>query len=212
MGFIYLITNKINNRVYIGQTKRNIEQRWKEHLRHCELNNGQILGKAILKYGIDNFMIQELEQCDDTKLDEREKFWIKEYNSYYNGYNATYGGSSNFIMTNRINEVKELWDNGLGQKAIVEKTKLNVETVHNYLMKSGISKKDIRERQKELIKKSKSKMVFQYDLEYNFIKEWPSLMEVERNTGINHRNISAVCNKKRKTAGGYIWSYTREEK
>ena len=50
MGFIYLITNKINNHVYIGQTKRNIEQRWKEHLRYCELNNGQI--KQILKIDI----------------------------------------------------------------------------------------------------------------------------------------------------------------
>ncbi len=113
-------------------------------------------------------------------------------------------------MTNRIDEVKKLWNNGLGQKEIVEKTKLNVETVHNYLLKSGVSREDIRERQKSLIKKSKSKVVFQYDLEHNFIKEWPSLMEVERSIGINHRNISAVCNGKRKTAGGYIWSYTKE--
>ena len=210
MGFIYIITNTINNHVYIGQTKRTVELRWKEHLRHCELSNGQILGKAILKYGVDNFTIKELEQCSDDKLDEREKFWINYYNSYYDGYNATLGGSNNFEMMNRINEVKQLWDSGLGQKGIVEKTGLNVETVHNYLLKSGISKKDIRERQKELIKKAKSKVVFQYDLEHNFIKEWPSLKQAERETGINHTNISSVCNGKRKTAGGYFWTYTKE--
>lgn len=212
MGFIYLITNNINGHVYVGQTRRSIECRWKEHLRHCELNNGQILGKAILKYGVENFTIQEIEECDDNKLDEREKFWIQEYNSYNEGYNATLGGSDNFTMTDRIKEVKELWKQGYGQKAITEITKLNVETVHNYLLKSGITQEEIRKRQSELIKKSKSKTVFQYDLNFNFIKEWDSLIEVERQIGINHRNISQVCNGKRKTAGGYIWSYERRNK
>ena len=209
MGYIYLITNKINNHVYVGQTTRTIELRWKEHLRHCELNNGQILGRAILKYGAKNFSISQLEECDDSKLDERERFWIEYYDSYTNGYNATLGGTDGFIMTNRASEVKELWDKGLGQKAIAESIGLNIETVHNYLLKSGIALNDIRHRQSELIKKNNSKVVFQYDSQNNLIKEWESSMEVERQTGINHRNISAVCTGKRKTTGGYIWSYER---
>lgn len=52
--------------------------------------------------------------------------------------------------------------------------------------------------------------VFQFDKQLNFIKEYESLHEASKATGIARRNIKYVCNKKRDTAGGYIWSYTRE--
>ena len=44
------------------------------------------------KYGIEHFHIEEIEECDDNIVNEREVYWIKFYNSYHNGYNATYGG------------------------------------------------------------------------------------------------------------------------
>lgn len=54
------------------------------------------------------------------------------------------------------------------------------------------------------------KAVLQFDKENNFIKEYESLNEAERQTGIFQTNIGKCCSKKRKTAGGYIWRLKEE--
>jgi len=51
-----------------------------------------VLYKAFNKYGIENFTFEEIEQVDNSILDEREKYWIEYYDSYFNGYNSTLGG------------------------------------------------------------------------------------------------------------------------
>ena len=209
MGYIYIIKNSINEKVYIGQTIRNIEIRWKEHLRHSN-SQDQPLYKAMQKYGKQNFYIQQLEECPDTFLNERESYWIKQFDSYNNGYNATLGGQDNFTMTSKVEQVLNLWYNKYTVNKIVEETGLNVETVRSYLNKNGITHENIRARANKAIGKSKSKKVYQYDLLGNFIKEWESTMEVERSLGLDHRNIGAVCNGKRKTCGKYIWKYKKE--
>lgn len=53
-----------------------------------------VISKAIKKYGVENFSFFLLEETDNTKLDEREIFWIEEKDSYYHGYNSTKGGKS----------------------------------------------------------------------------------------------------------------------
>ena len=49
--------------------------------------------------------------------------------------------------------------------------------------------------------------VLQYDLEGNFIREFPSLMEVKRQFGYDIRHISKCCLGKQKTSCGYLWRY-----
>lgn len=211
MGYIYKIINNINQKVYIGQTTRNIDIRWKEHCRHFKQD--MPISKAIKKYGVENFTIEKIEVCEDNLLDKREQYWIKHYDSFNKekGYNATFGGQrTGFEMTDKIKKVFSLWQSGFGQKEIVEKTKLNVETVHNYLIKSGVTSEDIRERQKEILRRKKGKPTIQYSLDGDFIQEWHSVAEAERATGIGRRNIGAVCNGKRKTAGGFKWKYKGE--
>lgn len=94
---IYKITNQINNKCYIGQSiyleKRLTDHKTYEWKRHPELP----LYKAFLKYGIKNFSFQIIEQCSKEKLDQRERYWIKYYNSlvYNNGYNIKQGGYGN---------------------------------------------------------------------------------------------------------------------
>lgn len=62
---------------------------------------------------------------------------------------------------------------------------------------------------KERLSKSKSKPILQYDKNGNFIKEWNSALEVEKEIGLNHSNIGMCCNNKPKykSVGGYIWRY-----
>lgn len=77
MGYIYCITNIINNKQYVGNT---IEERFKEHCRDSRKTrcNKRPLYNAMNKYGIENFKIEELEYIEDDKLlAEREIYWIK---------------------------------------------------------------------------------------------------------------------------------------
>ena len=61
-GFIYIIRNTINNKVYIGQTRTSVNQRWLEHLRHARYGD-QVINRAMRKYGINKFYIETLEIC-----------------------------------------------------------------------------------------------------------------------------------------------------
>lgn len=66
MGTIYCITNKINNKMYIGQTARMLQERWKDHLESSrDLNNHRPLYLAMRKYGIENFSLTILEECSN---------------------------------------------------------------------------------------------------------------------------------------------------
>lgn len=88
---IYKIENKINKHIYIGQSI-NILKRWTEHTKDSKKYPNLTLYKAFNKYGIKNFLFSIIEECPKEKLDEREIYWIKYYDSYKNGYNMTPGG------------------------------------------------------------------------------------------------------------------------
>lgn len=96
LGIIYIITNTINNKIYIGQTIQTLDARWQEHCRKsCSKNEANMaIKKAIFKYGKENFIIKEIEKCDISTLDEKEIYYINLYNSYNEGYNLTKGGKN----------------------------------------------------------------------------------------------------------------------
>lgn len=83
---IYIIKNKVNNKVYIGQSK-NLGQRYASHIRRIKTKThyNEILQRAFEKYGIDNFEYSILEEVlEDNILNEREKYWI----DFYGGINC----------------------------------------------------------------------------------------------------------------------------
>lgn len=99
MGYIYKITNQINGKAYVGKTQRTVMARWKEHCRHMYSLQHLPLYKALYKYGVENFLIETIEECDDINLDNREIYWINYYQTYgKNGYNCT-AGSEGGIKT-----------------------------------------------------------------------------------------------------------------
>ena len=93
---IYLITNKINGKIYIGQTK-NLKRRITDHFKKKseKIISTSKLYKAIEKYGKDNFDIKIIDKCTKNDVDEREIYWISYYDSTNSkiGYNITPGGN-----------------------------------------------------------------------------------------------------------------------
>ena len=109
MGFIYKITNKLNNKIYIGQTTKTVEKRFQQHKNNSnkEYFSQIILYKAFNKYGIENFICETIEEVPNDKLDEREKYWIEFYDSYSSGYNATLGGKATQLYNWDIDDIIE---------------------------------------------------------------------------------------------------------
>lgn len=93
---VYKYTNKVNGKVYVGITRRTLEGRHKEHVRQA--GDGTYFHNAIAKYGVDSFLLEEIETVDSVeRLMERERYWIKQlrsfaYSNNSNGYNETRGG------------------------------------------------------------------------------------------------------------------------
>lgn len=89
--WIYKIENIENGKVYIGQTIRPIEQRFRRHITdaiNCKLNTH--FARAIRKYGEKKFIISIIDTaCDQSELNYKEQYWIKFYNSTIDGYNET---------------------------------------------------------------------------------------------------------------------------
>jgi hypothetical protein len=95
MAYIYSITNTINQKSYVGLTRKdNPTDRWKEHIRNANSNTLDYpIYLAMRKYGTHNFKFKILEECSEEKVTERERHFIKELNTYgEKGYNATTGG------------------------------------------------------------------------------------------------------------------------
>lgn len=102
MGIVYRITNKLNGKSYVGQTRRSLEIRWKYHVADAlRRRTDMMISRAIFKHGVENFSVEILEECVDEDLNETEKKWILELGTYGNGYNLTQGGegTSGFVFS-----------------------------------------------------------------------------------------------------------------
>ena len=133
-GRIYIIRNKVNNKVYVGQTTVSIKLRFQNHLSAARCGKDYVIGKAIRKYGEENFYVELLEECLASELNEREIYWITFYNATDNkfGYNMSLGGNVNRKPTQIDEElVLKLFKEGNSAQKI--KTLLHTDS-HNISM------------------------------------------------------------------------------
>jgi group I intron endonuclease len=151
MGYIYKITNLISKKVYIGQTKKEPEERWRGHKSTIKSGKGccPILKNAVNKYGIENFKFEVLIICFDKDLCKFEKEYIKKYNSITpNGYNANEGGEVGgmFKGKHHSDETKKILSEKSRSRYMTEDSrKEHGKTVKNALQTSEKWKKAIAE-------------------------------------------------------------------
>ena len=88
---VYKITNKINGKVYIGQTINSVERRFQRHV--SDAMSGRLnthLANAIRLYGSKSFVIEVIDTADSQdELNHKEQYWIRAYDSVRTGYNET---------------------------------------------------------------------------------------------------------------------------
>lgn len=155
MGYIYKITNILNQKSYIGKTIRDPEIRWNEHKQDSKHPNLP-LQRAFKKYGINSFSFEIIEEVKEELLDEREKYYIKKFNTYKQGYNATLGGEGGVTHTlpkEEIEKILTLWKQKCTISQISKITGHSFSAIQNHIKKTGIT----NEQYKKQIKLNKNK-------------------------------------------------------
>lgn len=220
---VYKIECFINGKIYVGQTQRPLEERISEHKRADSL-----IGRAIRHYGLDNFKIEVIAECDNIdELNELEKFWIAKLNCKApNGYNLTDGG---FGVV------------GYKRKSISETARRNMSAAHAkrsiLCIEKGIEFESITaaakwcnghtenisracrgikltasgfhwkyaEKQVELVEHKGRKTRAVYCIETKTFYE--SIKYAAENNNCDTARIVRACQNINKTAAGYHWCY-----
>ena len=128
-GHIYLLINKVNGHKYVGQTKRGVNTRWKQHIDEARRMSQKPLHRAIRKHGAHQFMIKELCECPVEELDAREEEFIQKYNTFEDSahYNATSGGRTPEFNQETKDKLSEIAHN-------IEKTQEHSDNISDTLL------------------------------------------------------------------------------
>lgn len=215
MAFIYVITNDVNGKRYVGKTNNSIDKRFKEHIKDSkkERCEKRPLYNAMNKYGIEHFHIKELEECSAEESAKREEYWIAKLDTYgHNGYNATRGGDSK-----KYYDYKEIADKYLelqNQQETAKYFSCDVHTVrvacreYNIPILSNV----------QASKKTNSKKVYMKNQNGEILQVFDSMSDAGRflraegitMSQIKHisHNIGRVASHSdRLSAYGYKWSF-----
>lgn len=239
IGYIYIITNLINNNQYVGQTIQSIEKRFKGHISSAKnILDNTYLHKSMRKYGIENFKVDEIKFIEEDNIDllnENLNYWEKYYISYYNtlvpnGYNLTKGGAEGAELYKR--KIDEYDLNGKFLRthdSLKDATESVNAKTNSTIYKCCIGKctyafKRIWRYHGDSLNKYKLPdktvgnreykiaPIDQYSKDGKFIKTYNSISEINiiNNTSWNLSHISECCKGKLYNAYDYVWRYQNE--
>lgn len=225
-GYIYCITNNVNDKQYVGQTRNDIATRWRGHKSNAKNSNGQkfAIHLAINKYGIENFSIRQIEKLKYStlselieKLNETEKYYIEKYKtiSPY-GYNLTIGGEFGNIEDCKVVVQYDTFGNYISEYKSIVEAEIMTDGNHraisacckHYLKTSGGFVWEYKGNQPRIygnIKKESVYKIDQYSLDGKFIKTYEHANLIEEELGIIASNIRSACTGYSKTASGFVW-------
>lgn len=202
---IYKITNRVNGKVYIGQTTQPLVKRWMVHC--CKGSACPYIHRAIQKYGKENFTVEQIDvACDRDELDKKEQYWIDFYDSMNpeKGYNLTSGGDHPKMSEEtrkKISEAKKGEKNHIYGKHHSIETRKKMSAAHKGKRKSEEMRKKISGAHHPRARKVLC-------VETGEVFDCITIASKTKN--LNYRNISNVCIGKRNKCGGYSWRYLDE--
>jgi group I intron endonuclease len=212
MGYIYKITNKVDQKVYIGQTSRDLELRWKEHKKKG--SNCKYLKAAIENHGVENFKFELICISFDENLNDLEMFYIKKYNSLVPlGYNLRNGGNNGKLNEEtkkkiseslKLNKTKPINKSFLGRKHTEETKKL----ISNQLIGKCMAENT---RQKMIASRMNGRQICQYDLSGKLLNKFNSFKEICEKLNFPKSSILGCCLGNSKTSRGFVWKYEKNE-
>jgi group I intron endonuclease len=207
MAFIYKITNKINNKVYIGKTEYKPILRWKQH-QSCIDKDGykdRPIYKALKKYGFDNFNFEVLEETESPEA--REVYYISLFNSYVgfensNGYNATLGGDGKKYAFSNQEELELLillFNQNKPVYEIADILERDEKTTALKLKELGFKLDRNKLTKKQVVKCDR--------ITKEEVELFNSITEAANSVDGGKQHISEVCNGSRKSAYGFYWKF-----
>ena len=227
---IYLITNNINKKQYVGQTVQKLTARFTKHK-----SATTYLGNSIRKYGEENFSIEAIDMANSKEeLDEKEKYWIAKLNTRApNGMNLTDGGEGVLGREVSLEERKHLSKMWSGSKSPRAKKVVNLNTgkiYHSIIDASkdvGISKQGIGQScLKESVTAAKCYWAYHTEgmdigeelkkrnpylgvmiIELNTRKVYKDIYEASAETGTSPYKIKKICNKEAVQDRGNVWRF-----
>lgn len=211
MSYVYKITNDINGKMYIGQTSRSLSERFEEHCYEVRVKRfaDRPLYAAMIKYGIEHFSIELIEETDCPK--EREIYWIEYYGTFKNGYNATFGGDGKWYIDHDL--VVETYKQTQNMTATANLLGIHPDSVDKILREKNESKRSTAEINTDKY----AKQINMFDLNNNYFRTFVSAYDAGRyliQNGLTNcklttikTHIVEVCKGKRKSAAGFKWSY-----
>lgn len=211
--FIYKATSATTGKVYIGQSSQTLQERINQHNSHA-LNHqyNYHFHNAIKKYGVDDFTYEIIEDGIKTieELNQREKFWIAEYDSYYEGYNSTLGGDGRQTRDDEL--ILKLFNDGKDTEEICKITGYHRTTVYKSCKLNNLTE-ELQRRKGQITRERCSQKVEQYTLEGKYIKTWNSATECGKAFG-SQGLISALCRQRESilSAYGFLFKYAEDSR
>lgn len=126
------------------------------------------------KYGITHFHIEQIEECNDKNINEREKYWIEYYGSFKNGYNATTGGDGKTYIDYDL--VVALYEKEQNMSEVAKKMNILPETVSRILKCKKISTLTSQ----EINAKKSSKPIQAFEINGNYLFSFSSINDAAR--------------------------------
>lgn len=207
-----------NNKKYVGlTTKEDVKRRWENGYGY---KTQKLMYRAILKYGWKNIK-HTVYQCEtESEMKYLEKYLIAYYqsNNRKYGYNITAGGdgalgipSARRRAVNQYNKQGVLiktWESAYSVEKELNYDSATICKCANKGMPKAYGFYWFYSNEQPDFKTYKTqRKVYQYDLEGNFIAEFKNALEAGKSIGKPNSNICSCCNKKYKSAYGYIWKY-----
>lgn len=196
---IYKITNRLNNKSFIGKST-DLRKSWEDH-RNLKVRSNILMDKDMALYGIDKFDFSILEECDQESLDEKETYYINFYQTTKNGYNANKATTNTYIQSKNFTRKKKACL-GLGLKRHTEL--MRTDPVYRAKMIEKYKNNRPNAIPIEMIDKTSGEVIMRF----------PKIMDgaawVRENTTYkkaDYATINKICKGQGKTAYGYKWRY-----